>query len=697
MKCCVGVLLLSAAAFAEPFPECAATNSPTEPVYVPSAFPEAQRAADRARLQEALAQAKSRGTWMDERLRAAFAAKPNGHLGKVRVAKRRLLRVRAIQFAARYLLRDDATGFGFAERALKDAEELDAFLAEEIDLVAKEPSVENGAVVLNVRDYGAKGDGRADDAPAFVRAGEAVRRLGGRPSVLKIPAGVYRMASRQRCAPFVDSMGEYNIEPGVLSSQCLFANLENCRIEGESPETTFIRCALYDSDQLALVNCRNVTLANVDLSLEQTPFLQGAVESFDTASGACELTLRPGTLRPDHPGWKEPRVSPSFGFVCADDGLIIPNGRLLPWIHPQPSEDLGGGRWRIFFSRADDPDGWYWKHHVQNIRPGQTLVLPNRKNGLGAVSVRFCSFCTLENVWVRNSRAWAFATSRSRATTFARCRDKPRDGLFLSSNADGCWCEAGTVFLDCEFDSMGDDGINSLTYGMIAARGGTAQEVRTRDNGIRRGGDLAVFADPHTAQYQANLRIAQTDALVGQSDGWWRVTRFERPVPDNCIGAFLYDPARAGIGTIVSGCTFRNGRLAGNVVQTSTALYESNVYFNVAEGLRIGALGDCQEGPPPYNVLVRGCRFERTTVGLTAWLRMRGEGGKGWATVRCAPIRGIEVRDNSFCDIPDVAVKFRNAGDCRFKGNTFERAARHWLFETCEDMSNEETPTKKEN
>lgn len=44
MKCCVGVLLLlSAAAFAEPFPECAATNSPTEPVYVPSAFPEARR------------------------------------------------------------------------------------------------------------------------------------------------------------------------------------------------------------------------------------------------------------------------------------------------------------------------------------------------------------------------------------------------------------------------------------------------------------------------------------------------------------------------------------------------------------------------------------------------------------------------------------------------------------------------------
>ena len=221
--------------------------------------------------------------------------------------------------------------------------------------------------------------------------------------------------------------------------------------------------------------------------------------------------------------------------------------------------------------------------------------------------------------------------------------------------------------------------------------------MRTADNGIWRGGDLAVFAVPHTAQYLANLPIVQTSALVAEGGGWRRVTRFGSTVPEACFGAFLYNPDRAGIGTVVSGCTFRNGRLAGNVVQTSTALYENNVYVNVAEGLRIGALGDYAEGPPPYNVLVRGCRFERTTVGLTAWLRMRGKAGKGWGTVRCAPIRGIEVRGNVFDDIPETAVKFRNAGDCLFSGNEFSRTARRWQFETCEDMVNEETPTGKEN
>ena len=689
-------VFLSATAFAEPFPKLSTTNAPTEPAYAPAAFPAERRMVDRARLEESLAEARSRGLWTDDRLQAAFVSKPCDHLGRVRASKRRLLRTRALQYAARSLRRDDATGFGFAERALKDAEELDKLLEDEISLLAKEPSLENGAVVVDVREHGAKGDGVSDDAPAFARAGKAIRHLGGRPSILRIPAGVYRMASVQRCDPFTDTMGEYNCETGVGMAQCLFANLENCRIEGEGPTNTFIRCAVYAAPQLALVNCRNVTLAGVDLSLEQTPFLQGEVESFDPDARTCELSLKPGTLRPDHPGWTEPKASPPFGFVCGADGLIVPNGRLLPWIRPRPSEDLGNGRWRIYFEPGDDPDGWYWKHHVRNIRPGQTLVLPNRKNGLGAVSVRFCSFCTLEDVWVRNSRAWAFATSRSRATTFHRCRDVPQKGLLLSSNADGCWCEAGTVFLGCTFDSMGDDGINSLTYGMVTERGGTPHEVQTRDDGIRRGGDLAVFANPHTAQYLANLRIAQTDALVSRSNGWRRVTRFETPVPEACIGAFLYDPDRAGIGTVVSGCTFRNGRLAGNVVQTSTALYEDNVYFNVAEGIRIGALGDCQEGPPPYNVLVRGCRFERTSVGLTAWLRMRNAMGRGWSKVACAPIRGIEVRDNAFLDIPEVAVKFRHAGDCRFADNTFVRTARCWAFETCEELFSENNANKEE-
>ena len=659
----------------------AAEEQSLQPVYAEAAYPVAERTQARTRMTAALAAARARAEWTDVRVERAFAVLPDDALRKVRTGKRRFLRVRALDFAARYLERGDATGLGFAERALDDARVLDGLLAEEMECLAKSPE-QNNPVILNVRDFGAKGDGRADDASAFVRAAEAVRRLGGRPSILKIPAGTYRMGSLQRAEAFTDSLGEYNCHPGTLEAQMLFAGLENCSIEGDGPERTFVRGGVYGAPQAALVNCRNVRLKGLEFSLEQTPFIEGTVDRFDFATGVCELTLKPGSLVPDHPGWDEP--GESFGYLFDDNGRLLPEGRLLPWKSRKGTAALGGSRWWIVFDREDGP--WYWDRFVKNIRPGLTLVLPNRRNVCGGVYARFCAFCTFEDVWVRNSRASAFCTVRSRATTLYRCRDFPRKGFSLSSNADGCFCEPGTFVYKCVFDSMGDDGLNSLVRGVVAERGGGPTEVVASDAGIGRGGDLLVFEHPHTAQYLANARLVQTDALVRRSGGWARASRFERQVPEVCYGTFLYHPNRVGIGTVVSGCTFRNGRLAGSVIQTSSSLVENNTYENFHEGLRVGALGDYKEGPPPYNVLIRGNRFSQTAVGLTAWLRMCDATKTKWFDVLCAPIRGLNVQGNTFTGIRDVAIDLKNVGDSVFADNAFVSCADKWRTKTCEDV-----------
>lgn len=654
-----------------------------EPAYADAAFPVSERTFAAARLHTDMTAEKSRATWLDRRLERSFASVPDEALAKVRVGKRQFLRDRALAFAGRSLERGDATGLGFAERAINDAAVLDEMLEEELSLQAKAPDAANPPVALNVRDFGAKGDGTADDAPAFVRAAAAVRQLGGRPSVLRLPAGTYRMGSLQQAEPFTDSLGEFNCHPGTLEAQALFAGLENCSIEGDGPERTFVRGGVFDAPQLALVNCRNVRLSGIEVALEQTPFIEGVVDRFDFRTGVCELTLKPGSLAPDHPGWQEPG-SESFGFLFDAAGRLLPEGRFLTWKHRRKSVSLGNARWRIFFEQEDGP--WYWERFVKNIRPGLTLVLPCRRNVCGGVFVRFCSFCTVENVWVRNSRAAAFCTVRSRATSFFRCRDFPRAGFSLASNADGCLCEPGTFVRACAFDSMGDDGLNTLLRGVVAQRGEAPAEVTAPDFGLGRGGDLFVFAHPHSAQYLANLRLAQTDALVRRTNGWARTSRFRRSVPESCFGAFMYSPARVGVGTVVSGCTFRNGRLAGNVVQTPTALFEDNVYENVCEGVRLGALGDCKEGPPPYNVLVRGCRFSRMETGLAAWLRMFDEATQKRCEVNCAPIRGIDARDNVFSDIAGAALDFRYAGDCTFSGNRFDNVGERERFAICEEM-----------
>lgn len=658
------------------------TGEVLESAYAEMAFPAANRAIDRARFADALNAARSRAEWIDRCVEKAFASRLEDDLAKVRVCKRRFLRTRALAFAERYLGRDDATGFGFAERALSDAAALDALLDDEIVWSAKSPDASCSPVILNVRDFGARGDGQSDDATAFVRAAAAVRKLGGRSSVLRIPAGTYRMGHVQNSGPITDELGEYCCNTWVLEAQCLFANLENCSIEGEGPERTLIRGSVHDATQVALVNCRNVRLSGLDVALEQAPFIEGIVDAFDPESGACELSLKPGSLTPDHPGWKEP--GESFGYLFDGEGRMLQEGRLLPWNKRGDPVRLGDRRWRIVFDRNENPGGY--DRFVRNIRPGLTVVLPNRRNTCAGLSVRFCSFCTIENVWIRNSRSSAFDTIRSRATTFYRCRDKPNEGCFLSSNADGCYCDPGSFVYRCVFDSMGDDGLNSRSYGVVAQRGLSPTEVVASDRGLGLRGDLMVFVHPHTAQCLGNAPLVQTDALVKGSNGWVRVSRFKFPVPECWMGSYMSNPARAGVGTIVSGCTFRNGRLAGNVVQTPTALFEDNTYENLNEGLRLGALGDYKEGPSPYNVLVRNCRFERTTVGLTAWLRMCDSSKSKWFDVKCAPIRGIDADNNVFRQIGSVAVDFRNAGDCSFENSRFEEVKTEWSFSRCEDI-----------
>ena len=666
-------------------------NTVTESAYAESAFPVAERAAVKTRLEQQLAGARTRAAWTDQKLAQVFGALPDETLQKIRVSKRQLVRNRLFEFVERNLSRGDATGLGFAEQGIADAAVFEKIFADELECWANAPRKENHPVVLNVKDFGARGDGTGDDSPAFQRACDAVRALGGKPSILRIPAGTYRMGTAYNPACVTDTRGEYSFNRDLQRAQCLFENLENCSIEGDDPATTFIRCSLYSTSQVELLNCRNVSLKRLDVSLEDTPFLEGTVEAFDPATGACDVRLKPGSLTPDDPRWtpvgseKFGSQSQCYGFGFGKDGLLNLNARLLPWNSERKCEKLADGKWRIFFNRAENPNAY--DEFVKNIPVNGTLVLPNRCNYYGGVSMRYCSYSSFEDIWVRNSRSSGFWAHRSIMPSFYRCRVFPRDGFTLATNADGCMTDPGAFLYQCSFDTMGDDGLNILRYATVTEKCSSEFEVAHPDRGTSLGGDLIVFANQQTAQYLANLTLAQTDAPVSFPDGWKRISRFTKPVPPECIGAFFYNPRESGIGTVVSNCVFRNGRLAGNVIQTSNVILENNRYFNLHEGVRIGALGDFQEGPPPYNVLVNKCEFKRMDVGLTCWLRMLNPEKNGWTVIRCAPIRAVEGVGNAFSDIPGIAVEVKNTGDSLFSGNTFQRVGKPYEFTTCENIT----------
>lgn len=689
-------------------------NSTSLPAYAETAFPVQKRDSVKREFKQRLQAARSRAEWMDQRIANIFGPLPDDTIQKIRITKRQELRNRLLAFIENNLSREDATGLGFAEQGLADTIVFEETFEDEIKNWANYPRRENNPTVLNVKDFGARGDGTGDDRLAFERANDAIRALGGRPSILRIPTGTYRMGSSRVEPSFVDSRGDRVSNP--TPSQCIFSRLENCIIEGDGPDKTRILCGVFNAAQVTLSHCRNVTLRRLEIRLEKTPFMEGTITAFDPKTGTCELELKPGTISPDDPCWTEMRLKHVNLSGCAYDekGIIVQNARIIPWLlnarstgenierksegtfhaismnlknaKPTKFQKISGNHWRFLLARDTHPE--FFDRFVKNLRVGWRLVWGCRYNLFRGAEMRYSSYCTFEDIWVRNSRASAFNIHSSRSATLYRCRLFPVEGLTMSSVADACFTSPGAFLYQCSFDSMGDDGFNVNRVHAAARTQKQSNELAHPSRGINLGGELVCFANYHSGQYLGNRTLAATDSISNLPEGRMRVSRFTQPVGAEFNGSIFYEPRQQGIGTIISDCSWSNGRLAGCVLQSPNVILENTRFVNIFQGVRLGALGDYYEGPPPYNVLVRNCNFKNLQEGLTCWIRMMAPKG-GFETVRCAPIRALEVVDNTFTAISRCAVDIKHTGDSKFARNIFKQVAKDYSFSTCEEITRE--------
>ncbi len=82
---------------------------------------------------------------------------------------------------------------------------------------------------------------------------------------------------------------------------------------------------------------------------------------------------------------------------------------------------------------------------------------------------------------------------------------------------------------------------------------------------------MVVFFDPDTGRYLANRRVRGE----GKYEHGRKMTRLDRPVPASIDGKAMLVPRFRGIGTVVSGCSWRNGRWTGVVIQTPDVIVEN--------------------------------------------------------------------------------------------------------------------------
>ena len=135
-------------------------------------------------------------------------------------------------------------------------------------------------MVINVKDHGAIGDGKADDYAAFVKALEAAKAQAGKPVTIQIPQGTY-------CLGIFDA-DKASKEGGNLTIE----NMSNVTIEGENQPLLLMgnpyRHGIFVS------NSKNITVQNVRIDYSPMSQTQGAIVAVTPDKHFIDVKIAPG-------------------------------------------------------------------------------------------------------------------------------------------------------------------------------------------------------------------------------------------------------------------------------------------------------------------------------------------------------------------------------------------------------------------
>ena len=517
------------------------------------------------------------------------------------------------------------------------------------------------------RDFGAKGDGKTDDYPAFARAVAALQECRGAPAVLKIPAGIYLF--EQSTPPSKSSDG--------IPQHLLLEKIDNAVIEGESPETTKFLFGNINARGAVLIKAQNVSVRNLSLQYQRVPFFQGAVLAVDVPANTVTVQQDPGTMALDDPLFSNnPRLQCATAYEAQTGRLT--RTHFLSWTE-RKLDKLGEGKYRVYMDK---------KNSVVNIVAGVKLVIPNRDDRVGMFPFGETIFCSLENIHVRNARAGAFGTWGAWWCSWSKCKLYPLPGLHLAANADFLIAANGSYCSDCEVSNPGDDCFNSNVPGFDVSKVDGAWVTHPYFAGIApTKNDMLLIYSSATGQCLSVGSVKNAVCnLKNQLDDEFSETVLSRvatldslrqmePEGLNAHGSIrdetkpdtIYFPHMFGIGSVVRNCHFSRMR-SGINIQTPCSLVENNVLENLPQGagITVSSLLFAHEGPVPYCVTIRNNRVTDAYYGLRSvvWLTNLKDGS-------CPAVSGLVCENNSF-DNAMFACFIKNTGDSRFINNDFK-------------------------
>ncbi len=461
-------------------------------------------------------------------------------------------------------------------------------------------------MIFNARDYGAKGDGVANDSEAIQLAIEAAIRAGAGRTVL-IPAGRYYLG------PVRDGRDKW-------SYFRIDGNPDHLTIEGAGADkTVFLTSGA--AQPFAVRSASNLVIRGFSVDWKTLNFTQGVITAVDPENGTYQVRMDEGYAAPNAETFQaNDRYKPEIR-------ILSPGRNTFGWREEIGIESVEaqGNHW-VFHVSKTDPNGDQGKTRLAQV--GRRFFIWGRQRGAWTplVSITGARNLTVENINDYAGGGFQGGEDSSGTFTFNNYNCRPPAG----SNRLGFYgghqghSRAAVVMNNCDWIMSNDDQVNALT-GLDYIYAQTAPNTVT----LRRSSDYQVgdkisiwdYSDPNGIKVSATAKITAIAPLPNDEisvvlDRDVVVKKPGKPGDESAdermkSGRDRFVNLSSSGSWTMTNCSFNASFAHPLLIKSYNGITMTNchVYGSDMTGLESGMISYWNEGPQTRNITLRGNTF----------------------------------------------------------------------------------------
>lgn len=508
-------------------------------------------------------------------------------------------------------------------------------------------------IFVNVKDYGAVGDGKHDDREAILEAFNAAVGT-GKPSTLIFESEkTYRVSERQDSFEFFD-----------------MDNIDNFTLEGNNSTLLFER---PNNSFLNINNCTNIKLNNLSIEYDEHTSLYGRILSVDAEKMSFVMEIPDGVALPadDEWAWYWNQTHPYgpwwFGQIMdpVEDRL-----KFLPFdnLFVQSINHIEGRKYKVQ-AKQTSPTA------MALIQPDDRFVVKSRWTSYDFGEYQ--KYGRPDFIYVSDSKDVIFdgiystgalnmlvgAERNEGRIVFRNCEMRLKPGTLEVSNADGVHAannRFGVIIENCKFSNALDDHINTKAHGAEVLDISNDYTIEVDYDLFYKEGDEIYFFNRSNHEMFAKAFVKSIEKGEKNSRGSnnYMITLDRKvegiiPKKNSNIATLIYNMNSACTGNIVRNNIFKNSRRHGYIIRSTNSIFENN-YLENNGGAAVAAMNEIyggNEGLFPSSLTMRnniivgeGITTAYHPLEIKSWGAEIGE---------YAGIDGVLI-ENNFFDVPSI-------------------------------------------